>query len=402
MRSACGQEGNRIRPEEAKDWKHTPGAGREGLGRGRIFPRLILWVVVLSPLWPLPPHGLDARSARQAASVRGNEAFHKTFEPAKVYVLEKKEGAIRQLVVDKRGFLWVRDWEAIEKYDSKGKLVKVIGGKGNSPGRFLLLMGLALDEDSNQVFAVDLQQQRVHLFTQDGQLLRSWIVTRPGYMPQEIALDRARGFYYMGGALPLKTVISEGSLHVHQYKLGTNEYVRSFLETDQADPRIREKNLFSYLYVSSLDTDPVGNVYCTMAPVYKIFKIDPRRRVIRAFRGRHRFYKAPPVYARSALKPEELSKLRKTWTQVDRVAIVRGKFAVLSLETHEPFPYGLEVFDLNGRVLKTDILTEGQLVGKDHEGNLYFAVMRDGKYVVAAYRLMLEERTRPARKRRSL
>jgi hypothetical protein len=71
------------------------------------------------------------------------------------------------------------------------------------------------------------------------------------------------------------------------------------------------------------------------------------------------------------------------------------------LETHEPFPYGLEVFDLNGRVLKTDILTEGRLVGKDHEGNLYFAVMRDGKYVVAAYSLLLDERARPARKRRS-
>lgn len=393
-----------VRPEDVNDvsaGERAPGARWEGSWKGRVFPRFILWAIVLFPLWPLPPHRPDTLSAQQAASIRGNEAFHKTFKLVKAYVLEKKEGAIWQLIVDKRGFLWVRDPEAIEKYDPTGKLVKVIGGKGSGPGRFLLLTGLALDEESGRVFAVDLQQQRVHLFTQDGQLLRSWIVARPGYMPQEIALDRTRGFYYMGGSLPLKTVISEGSLHVHQYKLETNEYVRSFLETDQADRRIREKNLFSYLYVSSLETDPAGNVYCTMAPTYKIFKIDPRRRVIRAFRGRHRFYKAPPMYAQSVVKPEELSKLRKTWTQADRVAIVRGKFAVLSLEMHEPFPYGLEVFDLNGRVLRTDILTEGRLVGRDHEGNLYFAVMRDGKYVVAAYSLLLDERARAARQRRS-
>jgi len=48
-------------------------------------------------------------SAQQVAPVRGNEAFHKTFKLVKAYVLEKKEGEIRQLIVDQRGFLWVRD-----------------------------------------------------------------------------------------------------------------------------------------------------------------------------------------------------------------------------------------------------------------------------------------------------
>jgi hypothetical protein len=378
-------------------WEHASRVRR----KGGILLHLALGAVLLSPLGALPSRSPDAPSERHAAAVRGNEAFHRTFTLVAEYVLEKKEGAIQQLIVDRNGFLWVRDWEAIEKYDRGGKLVKVIGGKGGSPGRFLLLTGLAVDEDGGRVFAVDLQQQRVHLFAQDGRLLQSWIVARPGYMPQEIVLDKTRGLYYMGGSLPQKTRISEGSLHVHKYKLETNAYMGSFLETDQADRSVREKNLFNYLYVSSLDVDSAGNVYCTLAPVYKIFKINPRRRTIQAFRGRHRFYKAPPAYPRSGAKPEELRKLRKAWTQVDRVVVVRGRFAVLSLELHEPFPYGLEVFDVNGRLLRSDILTDGRLVGRDREGNLYFAVVREGKHVVAAYSLTLDDRARPLRKRQS-
>jgi len=332
---------------------------------------------------PRPPHG-----SRQThiAPVRGNEAFQKTFTLVKEYALEKKEGTIDQLIVDKRGFLWVRDWEGrrIEKYDRNGKLVKTIGGIGRAPGRFLFLADFAVDEDKGHVFAVDFQQSRITLFAEDGQLLDSWIIARPGYMPQAFALDRARGFYYVGGSLPLKRFVREGSLHVHAYKLGTNEYVGSFVETDRS---VREKNLFNYLVVSSLDVDHAGNVYATLAPVYKVFKIDPKRRTTRAFSGRHRFYRPPPVY-RSDVKPEELKRLRETWTQTDRVLVVRGRFVVLSLETHEPFPYGLEIFDVTGRLLRTNMLTNGRLVGKDREGNLYF-VADDRRYVIAQYSIAL-------------
>jgi hypothetical protein len=73
--------------------------------------------------------------------------------------------------------------------------VKVIGSTGRGPGRFLLLVSFALDEDKGQVFAVDMQQSRISLFTQEGQFISSWIVTKPGYMPQSIVLDGNRGFY---------------------------------------------------------------------------------------------------------------------------------------------------------------------------------------------------------------
>lgn len=328
-------------------------------------------------------------------SVRGNETFQKTFKLEKEYVLEKKAGTVNQLVVDKEGYFWIRDWDEgkIEKYDQNGKLVSAIGSAGRGPGRFLLLTGFAVDEERAQVFAIDLQQYRVNLFAEDGRFLDSWIVARPGYMPQAIVLDSKRGFYYLGGSLPLKKFVSEGALHVHKYKIGTNQYLGSFLETDRS---VHEKNLFNYLVVSSLDIDSLGHVYCTLAPVYKVFKIDTQRRVIHSFVGRHRFYKAPPLY-QSGLKPQDLQKLRKTWTQTDRVVIV-GRFAILSLEVHEPFPYGLEVFDLNGNVLRTDLLTNGRLVGKDHGGGLYFALSQNGRYVIAKYRLILEKTGQPLRR----
>jgi len=327
--------------------------------------------------------------------VRGNEAFQKTFKLEKEYVLEKKAGTVNQLVVDKKGYFWIRDWDEgkIEKYDQNGKLVSAIGSAGRGPGRFLLLTGFAVDEERAQVFAIDLQQYRVNLFAEDGRFLDSWIVARPGYMPQAIVLDSKRGFYYLGGSLPPKKFVSEGALHVHKYKIGTNQYLGSFLETDRS---VHEKNLFNYLVVSSLDIDSLGHVYCTLAPVYKVFKIDTQRRVIHPFVGRHRFYKAPPLY-QSDLKPQDLQKLRKTWTQTDRVVIV-GRFAILSLEVHEPFPYGLEVFDLNGNVLRTDLLTNGRLVGKDHGGGLYFALSQNGRYVIAKYRLILEKTGQPLRR----
>jgi hypothetical protein len=339
--------------------------------------------------------GPEVSGGPQTASVTGNNAFQEAFALKREIVLEKKSGTVTQLVVDKKGFLWVQNMKEgrIEKYDPNGRLVKVIGGAGQGPGRFLLLISFALDEEKGHVFAVDLQQSRINLFTQEGQFITSWIVARPGYMPDSIVLDGKRGFYYLGGSLPKRRWISEGSLHVHKYKLGTNEYVRSFLETDRS---VKEKNLFNFLYVSSLDIDSLGNVYCTLAPVYKIFKIDTRRGTIQTFSGKHRYYKPPPVYP-SSLKREELRRLRESWAQADRVLIVRNRFAVLSLEIHKPFPYGLEVFDMNGRVLKTDILTDGALVGKDHEGNLYFAVTRNGRYIIAQYSL-----TVPGKPARSL
>lgn len=348
-------------------------------------------ILGLSLAWPAEVRILPYRQAFaakvEAGPIKGNDAFYRTFKFKKEYLLEKQTGKIRGLVVDGEGFFWVEDIPQgrIEKYDQSGKLVRVVGGAGQGPGRFLLLNGLALDEGSGRVLAVDTQQNRVNVFNRDGQFISSWIVAKPGYMPQSIVFDAKHGFYYLGGSLPLKTFISEGCLHVHKYSIASNDYLGSFLETDRI---VKEKNLFNYLIVSSLDVDGFGNVYCTLAPVYKVFKLNTKSGEFKAFRGRHSFYREPPFIRSDHLTPDEIRRLRQTWTQAERVLVAQDRFVVLSLEQHEPFPYALEVFDLNGNLLQTDMLTDGRLVGKDKSGGLYFALFRSNRYLIARYELV--------------
>jgi len=95
-----------------------------------------------------------------------------------------------RMVTDTNGNIYVTDGYGnarVHKFDSKGNLIKSWGTPGKGPGQFNLPHGIGISLDEKTLYVADRQNNRVQLFTTDGEFVASWDDYK---RPSDIWVDR--------------------------------------------------------------------------------------------------------------------------------------------------------------------------------------------------------------------
>ncbi|RMG45866.1 MAG: hypothetical protein D6723_17790 [Acidobacteria bacterium] len=152
----------------------------------------------------------------------------------------------------------------------------------------------------------------------------------------------------------------------HRFELTDWKHIDSFLDVPS---EVRTRHLTSYNF-GSLDVDADGKVFIVHQVVHGLFKYDPISRKLVKFPGRSQYYRPPPDFSTTRDIHEILNR-EGEWSRVAKVWVV-GPRIIVAIMQHTPFKYLLEVYDLNGHLIATDLMTQLTPVGRDQQGHLYF------------------------------
>jgi hypothetical protein len=204
-----------------------------------------------------------------------------------------------------------------------------------------------------------------------------------------IRIDKV-GNVYIGGPCYQETDICPKARDfcIHRYD-AEGEYVLSFFPF--------EKGLFELTSVPGggvyFDFDSDGNIWCVHAMIYQIYKYSPAGELIESFPGKCTLYKAPIKFKgkSSVFLTGKSQKARrawwKTWTQISGLLVVEPGLILLTLQTHTPSRYVMEIYDQEGNVLATGIQTDHRLLGEDDQGFLYFLLDAEENQENLKYRI---------------
>lgn len=270
---------------------------------------------------------------------------------------------------------WHPEKQSVQAFDAQGRPARRIGGFGPSPGSFFRLKDIALTAVGT-IWVADVVG-RLSFFSQSGQLLSTMLVQNPGYQVDGLAIDEARGVFYLSGCLPTAVYVDKGCTLVHQYRLADRSYLRSFLTTD---PEVLTKNLVALQDVT-IALDGRGRVFAADAPVRKLYRIEPRTGRVGSFPIRtHTMPAVPRIDSSSSASA---AAYRNSYL-IDRV-IVAGEYAVVSVRRPAEAGYLLAIFTLDGEQVAVDLPSPGQLVGRTPAGDLLFASKTPAGHEIARY-----------------
>ncbi len=292
------------------------------------------------------------------------------------------------LAVNRDGKIWLADFEESQRnvkiYSPQGALLRVSDLKNlkeykdNHPYR-VIPTDVAFDED-NRAYVLSLAG---HIIVTDsvGKFLNYFATEqnldcRGGWT---IKID-TEGNVYIGGPCYQEIDICPETRDfcIHKYD-SKGKYVKSFFPF--------EKRLFELTTIPGsgvyFDFDPDRNIWCIHQMIYQIFKYSPEGKLIQKFPGKSTQYKPPTKFKEKIpiFLTRKSQKARRawwnSWTQITKLFVLEPNLILLSLHTHSPSEYVVEIYDQEGNVLATGIQTDHRLLGKDEDGFLYFLL--DGK-----------------------
>jgi sugar lactone lactonase YvrE len=307
--------------------------------------------------------------------------------PIRSVTLQKSAGQVDQVVSTPDGGLIVRDsdyrredTQAIERYDPAGRLERTIGRFGRAPGEYYRLKQIELD-DQRRLWVVDVMG-RLSRFDADGRLLGTQLIPRPGYQPTSLALDPARGVFYLGGCLPTRTYLDLGCDLVHRYRLEDGKYERSYLATDQEALSKHLLALEDYLVAVA----PDGSLYAADAPLARVYKIDPESAATEVFPLPVDGMDPPGLLPGSGIAASEAA--YREAHLIERLAVVAGLVFVSIRAPLDQGGHRLVALDTRGGTPRAlEAAPQGRLVGTSSRGTLYFSRRGDGGFEIVEYRL---------------
>jgi hypothetical protein len=304
--------------------------------------------------------------------------FNELFRLMKEFELEQNQDAkieyICSFKVDSNGKIWIADLgseqdpSTVKIYSPEGKLLRVIQGtdkfKSARDMDFDLRKQVYVADLFNKIAVFDsLGNFKYSILTHDDwntKLKSSW-----GISPFSIKYDPKGGYLFIGAYEGFGGKDSVGQ-YLHKYTT-SGKLIGSFLPIDKnlirlapADPAI--------VY---LDLDRDGNIWCVQSMAYEVFKFSPGGKLIQKFQGKSRFY-IPPYKLENPSGVKAINAWMETWTQIANCLVTKDGLILLSLQTHKPTEYVLEIYNPEGKLLAGDIQTNYRLLGKDNEGFLYF------------------------------
>jgi WD40 repeat protein len=299
--------------------------------------------------------------------------FNELFKLVNEFKLEQTQdteiGYLCSFKVDSNGNIWIADLgseqdpSTVKIYSPEGKLLRVIQGtdkfKSARDIEFDLRKQVYVADLFNKIAVFDsLGNFKYSISTEDEK--SSWAIT-----PFSIKYDFKYDYLFVGAYEGFGGKDSVGQ-YLHKYTT-SGKLIGSFLPIDKnlirlapADPAI--------VY---LDLDQNGNIWCVQSMAYEIFKFSPGGKLIQKFQGKSRFY-IPPYKLTSPSGVKAINTWMKTWTQIANCLVAENGLILISLQTHKPTEYVLEIYNPDGKLLAGDIQTNYRLLGKDNEGFLYF------------------------------
>ena len=91
----------------------------------------------------------------------------------------------------------------VHRFTSDGTLIKSWGSRGDGPGQFTTPHGIWVD-DRERVYVCDRENNRVQIFTVEGEYIEEW---RDFFHPMDIFMDR-EGTFYVTDQVPRITILN--------------------------------------------------------------------------------------------------------------------------------------------------------------------------------------------------
>ncbi len=303
------------------------------------------------------------------------------------------------------GFIHVFEFNSIEKtilisdpmfcelkvYTDKGKFIKKIGKKGEGPGEFKRIMGIA--KDINYYYTTDDVLRRFSIFTKDGLYLKSFPV------PTSIDLD------------PGEIIIYESKIYVNSWQMQyhpINEVHKSkqiaVLDTNgnilyhfgNYDDIYKKYKL---LWTSPrFDMDEEGNTYLSSYLSWKIFKYDKDGNLIKNFGVKGNSFNEVKENIRGDETLEKLNELAIIYSHVSKIKYGKNhvylQYSNLNTYFHtrrsnlnkENF---VLVYTKDGEYIKSDIkLPGGGMLDVDENGIIYIELSDEpGNIIIGKYKI---------------
>jgi hypothetical protein len=303
------------------------------------------------------------------------------------------------------GLIYLFEFNSIEKtilisdpifcelkiYSDKGKFIKKIGKKGDGPGEFRRIMGIA--KDINYYYTTDDVLRRFSIFTKDGLYIKSFPI------PTSIALD------------PGEIIIYKSKIYVNSWQMQyhpMNEVYKSkqiaVLDTNgnilyhfgNYDDIYRKYKL---LWTSPrFDMDEEGNTYLSSYLSWKIFKYDGDGNFKKSFGIKGSSFNEVKENIRG---DETLEKLNELAIRYSHVPIIKyGKnyvylqYSNLNKNFHKirskmNKEHFLIIYTKYGKYIKSDIkLPGGGMLDVDDEGIIYIELSDEpGNRIIGKYKI---------------
>ena len=257
-------------------------------------------------------------------------------------------------------------------YNSRSQLAYVIRDKDIGPIRgypCVYFKALAFGRNS-ETYISESVSGKVAVVDTAGKFL-SYFAPRDDHNCRAGASDMEideQGYVYLGGPCYQEADICPEARDfcIHKYDPKGN-YVRSFFPFD--------KGLFELVSSPSedvhLDLDQEGNIWCVHNMVYQVFKYSPEGELLAKFPGQSSFYEPPTKF--SDTESEQARRTWQTsWSKINNLVALEPNLILLSLITHSTSKSVVEIYNLDGDLLESDIQTNHRLLGKDRQGFVYF------------------------------
>jgi len=189
--------------------------------------------------------------------------------------------------VDGDGNIYVMDLQAqdVRVFDAQGQYVQTLGGPGSGPGEFSAQAGFVFTNPRGQILVPDLGNQRVSVFSPDGEPAYSFPIQLQAGVPMRWKVDAAgrimaqlRGLNVQGMA-----ALAEGDPIVVYDTTGTVTDTVALLPQGQMLAGATEEQFSMVLFAPepAWDLDESGSVFYAMSDQYRILVNDPEGNLTR-------------------------------------------------------------------------------------------------------------------------
>jgi hypothetical protein len=270
-------------------------------------------------------------------------------------------GSLRALQVDSEGSLWCLDSKSIniKKYDGEGKLIKLLGRKGQGPGEFVRPLAFWIDDDN--LLVGDPQARKLHVFDRALNFKRFFKIRDC----REIRRFDTNTVI-LGAAL--KGNDDTGAcLHMLDMKQGN--IINSFFPiTENA---LKNKMISDGVFLA---LDQKNNIYSIQEMEYKISKFNSSGKLLKEFGSPNPHYIAPPQKAfEDFFLRSKLTTWIKSWTHIYGLFVTRNHVIVQMIQFEDGGnSYLLDFYSFDGKPMFLGIQSQYRMLNVDSSGILYF------------------------------
>ena len=149
--------------------------------------------------------------------------------------------SLREIKVDKKGRIYALDTKTarIQVYDSNGKHLETVGGKGQGPGEFLIPSSFFLDRKGN-IYVRDTMTRKITVFSKDWKYKKSISLNEIAH--DKFFVDKEENIF-----INILNYESDGNMNINFIKLNPKENIKKkFISAFFLKPIINGKSRFIY------------------------------------------------------------------------------------------------------------------------------------------------------------